>query len=88
MMKKPNGSMIETKDSYAEKQRQLRRITVGEMERAFNQMGTDLERFANAMMARVERLEAHVGYVPPEAPTPEMSPAVQDQQQQTGGDIE
>lgn len=59
---KGNGRLIETKGDFAEKQRQARKLTVGEMERAFNQLTSDLERFAHAMMERLDGLERHTGY--------------------------
>lgn len=61
---KPNGAAaIETRESWAEMKRTRRRATVGEVEAAFNQMAADLERFAHALLSRVERLEQLAGYV-------------------------
>ena len=66
-MEKPNGRIILTKADFAEKTRQNRKATVGELEAGYNQMAADMERFARLFEARVARLEELAGIAFPDA---------------------
>ena len=79
---KPNGdARIETRESWQEMKRKRRRATVGEIEAAFNQLAQDMERYGNALIGRIERLEKLAGYIQKE---PDALLAAQ----REGGDVE
>lgn len=87
-MPKPNGRMIETLSDYEEKQRRMRRVTVGEVEDMIAGMVLAVQEFTKEMLARTDALAAHTGYVPPKDETAAQVEAIMDahQAQQAGVD--